>query len=108
MTLKGGTIMKSRKSRVAVLIMSFAITLVIFSASIFIAENITHNCTGTDCIVCAEIEQCENAINTIGIALSGFMLVNVAAMVILIKVIGSKRTVKRHKTLITLKVELLS
>lgn len=46
-----------------------ATLLVLLLSTAYISEYIEHDCTGSDCAVCAVLEQCGNTLKTIGAAI---------------------------------------
>lgn len=98
--------MKLWKRRIALLLCMVLVTLP-FVSMLFITTHIQHDCTGKHCEVCSEIELAVHAISNTrlilvvaGIISAAFFLQNYESMLdINICLI--------HKTLISLKVELL-
>lgn len=106
--MKGGDSMKSTKNRIIAFVIGIVLTSLILSSSIFIAENSKHICTGNDCPICMEINQCENTINSLGhITFNTSFFWNII-VIFFTEIIFNFGTRTNCSTLITLKVELLS
>ena len=98
---------KSRNRAVSWIIL-IVFSLVIICSSAFIIVHADHDCTGEDCSICMELAQCHKTLHTLGTAVAGalqltLMLCIVAALCNIII-----RSHSEHKTLISLKVELLN
>ena len=56
------------KSRFISILMSVLLCLSVFGSVFCLAEHSHHECTGTDCAVCAIIEQCMQRLRTVAAA----------------------------------------
>lgn len=71
--------MQSKKNRrITAWIAMFAVLFVMLFSMIYISQHIGHECSGSDCPVCAVMGQCSNNIKSIGtsivITVTGFFL----------------------------------
>ncbi len=96
--------MLKNKNLIAGVICAAFVFIFLFSV-IFIAVEGDHDCTGEDCPICMEIQACIQTLQTLGTALSSFILL---ATVIYISVIRTANSYQRSAlhTLVTLKVKL--
>ena len=92
--------------RISAALAAVLFVLVVFCSSVFIAVHGHHHCTDEDCVVCMELEQCRDSLNTLGASLPAIVF---AAAVMVLFVILAAAAVKclNGSTLISLKVELL-
>lgn len=100
--------MNNRKSGVIALITAVILGVVVLGASVFISENAEHSCDGPECLVCAAIEQCENILNSPGLAAAAVLLLTTVSVAYSCSVKMTERHFFRPDTLITLKAELLN
>ena len=63
--------MNSKNNKILALIISMVLGFVVLGASVFIADNSDHDCIGAECSTCMAIEQCENTIHTLDLAVGG-------------------------------------
>ena len=73
------------KSRFIAILMVVLICLSVFGSVFCLAEHSHHECTGTDCSVCAVIEQCSQRLRTVAAAvivlIKQFVLCMAAAVI---------------------------
>ena len=100
--------MTKKRERVLAWIVLSVFILVIFSSSVFIVFHSAHNCTGENCPVCAVLAECRNNINMIGTVSAGAIHIPLMICVVFVLERAFRRTRSKHRTLISLKVELLS
>lgn len=83
-----------------------AILTVMFFSIFFIGSEVNHHCTGEDCPICAEMEDCVSILNSIG-AVLGLGCFLAAGVIFITTVIALARD--KHiaaDTLVSLKVKL--
>lgn len=100
--------MNSINNKILALIISMVLGFVVLGASVFIADNSDHDCIGAECSTCMAIEQCENTINALGLAVGGAFTAFLISFVILQLITVKSESKVLSSTLISLKVELLS
>ena len=100
--------MNSKNNKILALIISMVLGFVVLGASVFIADNSDHDCIGAECSTCMAIEQCENTIHALGLAVGGALTAFLIGFIILQLITVKSETKVLSSTLISLKVELLS
>ncbi|MBQ8133810.1 MAG: hypothetical protein IJ192_05340 [Clostridia bacterium] len=74
--------MTDRQKRKAVaVLLCMVITFIMLLSSLYVLIQADHDCTGADCVVCLNIQQCENTLRLIS---SGATIQNVAAALVFI------------------------
>ena len=100
--------MSKSRNRVVSWIVLMVFSIVIFCSSAFIIVYADHDCTGSDCLVCAQLAQCSKNLHTTGISSGKPGFFHALAIVVPAIIFLAGSAVSKNTTLITLKVELLN
>ena len=95
----------TKKCRWMAGVLAAVLAFVMLFSVAYIAEEAGHDCTGVNCVVCHQINACENLLKSLGLA--GFAIVAAAAgAYTLCRVISACTELIRAFTLVSLKVKL--
>lgn len=96
-----------RTKRIITLSMAIILFVAVFCSLGYLAENTHHDCIGTGCPVCAQLEVAESTITGLGMAF--VFVVTAIFLCVSIRICAvSYEAVCVKNTLVTLKVELLN
>ncbi len=95
----------TRKNRIMAILLFSAVLFVIVFSAFFVAVQAEHNCVGEDCLICAQIDICQNTVKLMGFS---------AVLVILLLCLnyaealfsGGKKASVNSDSLVDLKVKL--
>ena len=93
------------KKRIIALIVAFAMVFALAFSVFFIAHNSEHKCSGADCEICAQINNCLVKLNNITPKPQNALIVALAFFGVVL-LLGEAETAKIRKSLIQLKVKL--
>ena len=93
------------KKRIIALIVAFAMVFALAFSVFFIAHNSEHKCSGTDCEICAQINNCLVKINNI-MPKPQSAVVFALALFAVVLLLGDALCAQNRKTLTQLKVKL--
>lgn len=96
------------KKRLTAIIILAVYCFVIGISFIFIISRADHNCTGSDCPICSEIQNCETIIHNISGGFCKLVLISFTFYCFITAIILIYKNNYNIKTLVSLKIELLN
>lgn len=99
--------MKRRNRIVAIVLCVFFVFFIFFAAS-FIAQEAEHECTGVECEICAQIENCQDTLKKLLLTVTAVAIAVAATFAAALKTIALVVELVRQATPLTLKVKLLN
>ena len=96
------------KKRLTAIIILAVYCFVIGISFSFIILNSNHKCSGSDCPICSEIQNCEAIIHNISGGFCKLALIIFTLCFFTAEIIQQYKTMRNSKTLVSLKIELLN
>ena len=96
------------KKRLTAIFILAVYCFVIGISFIFIITRADHNCTGSNCPICSEIQNCEAIIHNISSGFCKLALIIFTLCFFTAEIIQQYKTMHNSKTLVSLKIELLN
>ena len=96
------------KKRLTAIIILAIYCFVIGISFTFIISNSNHKCSGSDCPICSEIQNCKTIIHNISGGFCKLALIIFTSCFFIAEIIQHCKTSHNSKTLVSLKIELLN